>query len=29
MEDREIGADIKGTVLTNYDVGIRAESVIF
>lgn len=29
LEDREIGADIKGTILTNYDVGIRAESVIF
>ncbi|MGB7633263.1 MAG: hypothetical protein WBL68_06030 [Nitrososphaeraceae archaeon] len=29
LDDREIGADIKGTVLTNYDVGIRAESLIF
>jgi len=29
LDDREIAADIKGTVLTNYDVGIRAESVIF
>jgi hypothetical protein len=29
LDGREIGADIKGTVLTNYDVGIRAESVIF
>ena len=29
LGDREIGADIKGTVLTNYDVGISAESVIF
>ena len=29
LDDREIGADIKGTVLTNYDVGIRAESTIF
>ncbi len=28
LDDREIGADIKGTVLTNYDVGIRAESAI-
>jgi hypothetical protein len=29
LDGREIGADIKGTVLTNYDVGIKAESVIF
>ena len=29
LGDREIGADIKGTVLTNYDVGISAESIIF
>ena len=29
LGDREIGADIKGTVLTNYEVGIRAESVTF
>lgn len=29
LDDSEIAADIKGTVLTNYDVGIRAESVIF
>ncbi|HZD33910.1 MAG TPA: hypothetical protein VE130_01790 [Nitrososphaeraceae archaeon] len=27
LDGREIGADIKGTVLTNYDVGVRAESV--
>lgn len=28
-DDREIGTDIKGSVLTNYDVAIRAESLIF
>lgn len=26
LDDREIGIDIKGTILTNYEVGIRAES---
>lgn len=29
LDDREIGIDIKGSVLTNYDVGIRAEGIIF
>ena len=29
LDDREISIDIKGSVLTNYDVGIRAESIIF
>jgi hypothetical protein len=29
LNDREIGADLKGTVLTNYDVGIRAETLMF
>jgi hypothetical protein len=29
LDDKEIGADLKGTVLTNYDVGIRAESLAF
>lgn len=29
LDDREIGIDIKGSVLTNYDVGIKAESIIF
>ena len=29
MDGREIGADIKGTVLTNYDVGIKTETIIF
>ena len=29
LDGTEIGADIKGTVLTNYDVGIGAETAIF
>ncbi|HET6730188.1 MAG TPA: hypothetical protein VFH04_01170, partial [Nitrososphaeraceae archaeon] len=29
LDDKEIGADLKGTVLTNYDVGIRADSLAF
>lgn len=29
LDDREIGDDCKGTVLTNYDVGIRAETLAF
>ena len=29
LNDREVGADIKGTVLTNYDVGVKAETTIF
>ncbi len=29
FDDREIGADLKGTVLTNYDVGIRADTFMF
>lgn len=29
LDDRELGADVKGTVLTNYDVGIRAETLMF
>jgi hypothetical protein len=29
LDDIEVGADIKGTVLTNYDVGVKAETTIF
>jgi hypothetical protein len=29
LDDREVGADIKGTVLTNYDIGIKAETTNF
>jgi len=29
LDDKEVGADIKGTVLTNYDVGVKAETNIF
>jgi hypothetical protein len=29
LDGREIGTDIKGTVLTNYDVGISTQSAIF
>lgn len=29
LDNREVGADIKGTVLTNYDVGVKAETTIF
>jgi hypothetical protein len=29
LNHREVGADIKGTVLTNYDVGVKAETTIF